>query len=78
MDKWISVKEKLPTDMKPVLTYYGFLDENGELYSGRYMGVMPYFAYDDDPHWQHEGSYGLTVTHWMPLPEPPKEMNNDG
>jgi hypothetical protein len=78
MDKWISVNDRLPRTPNAFLVYYGFKDENGEMYETRYIGTMTFFAFDKEPHWQHEGSYGLTVTHWMPLPEPPKEMNDDG
>ena len=37
----------------------------------RYTGTLSYFCFDHQPHWQHE-STGLIVTHWMPLPQPPK------
>jgi hypothetical protein len=30
-------------------------------------------GYVDRPHFSDEGFEGMTVTHWMPLPEPPKE-----
>ena len=29
---------------------------------------------DDNPNWELEG---FEVTHWMPLPQPPKEAHND-
>lgn len=73
--EWISVEERLPTDEKCVLAYYGFDRSNGDL--GRmYVGVLCYFAYDPIPHWQHE-STGLKVTRWMPLPEPPKKKGGE-
>ncbi len=37
-----------------------------------FMQVLNYYAIDPKPHFQHE-SMGETVTHWMPLPEPPEE-----
>lgn len=61
-----------------------FPDRNGEYicrhgYNGntdiKFTGVLEYYATDEKPHWQHE-SIGLIVTHWMPLPEPPKEDDN--
>lgn len=71
MSDWISVKDKLPEDERNVLVYYGFDHGDGEL-GMRFIGVLTYFAFDPQPHFQH-ASTGLKVTHWMPLPEPPKE-----
>lgn len=68
---WVSVKDRLPDNEKPVLAYYGFYREKDDL-GARFIGTLTYFSHDPDPHWQHE-STGLFVTHWMPLPEPPKE-----
>ena len=70
--RWISVKERLPGDEKPVLVYYGFWRKENAGTALRYTGTLSYFRFDPQPHWQHE-STGLIVTHWMPLPEPPKE-----
>ena len=69
--EWISVEEGLPTEQKEFLAYYGF-DNNGDGDLGMmFTGVLTYFAYDKKPHFQHE-DLRLRVTHWMPLPEPPK------
>lgn len=56
---WISVKERLPERYERILTYdkYSGVKENWLLRS--FHGVS----------W----SYGFHVTHWMPLPEPPKD-----
>lgn len=72
LSKWVSVKERLPRDEKPVLVYYGFMHKENGGTALRYTGTLSYFCFDPHPHWQHE-STGLTVTHWMELPEPPKE-----
>lgn len=69
--KWISTKDRLPEDDGPVIAIYHFKDN-----TVRYISTLSYFCFDPQPHWQHE-SVGLVVTHWMPLPEPPKE-DNDG
>ena len=69
--RWIPVEERLPERDGPVLAYYGF-SEGGEISEMRFFSVMDYYAVDPKPHFQHEGYRGLTVTHWMPLPQPPK------
>lgn len=71
--EWISIKDRLPVNEKPVLAYYGFYKEKDDL-GTRFIGTLTYFCFDPVPHWQHE-STGLFVTHWMPLPEPPKKEN---
>lgn len=58
--RWIPVTERLPKKFKDVLTYgkYGIMIDK---YIGQFCG---------------EDSFALAlrnVTHWMPLPEPPKE-----
>jgi len=71
MSEWISVKDRLPEKQMEVLAYYGFDRGDGDL-GMRFFGVLTYFAFDTQPHFQHEG-LGLSVTHWMPLPEPAEE-----
>ena len=69
--EWISVDERLPTEQKDFLVYYGFDRGDGDL-GMMFTGVLTYFAYDKKPHFQHEKSgAGLRVTHWMPLPQAP-------
>lgn len=66
----------------------GFLPEKGGEYLCRcivgdyddmpfYM-VLRYYAVDKHPHFQHEQTGGMKVTHWMPLPEPPEVEKTDG
>lgn len=64
--KWISVEDRLPDKMDPVLilTSYGKI-------------ATAYFGYGSEPDhgwvdWmRQEHTYG-SVTHWMPLPQPIK------
>ena len=63
--KWTSVEDRLPDVGQVVLTYIpnlsihtGFLTEDGD------------FMHDVLKDCKKRG---YTVTHWMPLPEPPKE-----
>ena len=59
-DGWISVKERLPRSGDTVLVYYRRGESRG-VYILRYVGrwVM--------------ADWHTKVTHWQPLPEPPKE-----
>ena len=58
---WISVEDELPKNLDDVLIHYA----DGRIEVG--------CRYSDG--WLMERSWG-PVTHWMPLPEPPKEINN--
>lgn len=69
-DEWISVKDRLPADERPVLAFVGYADD-----MIGFQTVTTYFAFDSTPHWQWDGLL-LDQQHtlyWMPLPEPPEE-----
>lgn len=66
--KWIPVTERLPEKMGKYVCRYVF----GENTDYPFEQVLWYYPQLEKPHFQHEGSMGLRVTHWMPLPEPPK------
>ena len=68
VQEWISVKDRLPGKMGQYVCRYVF----GENTDYPFYQVLWYFANLEKPHFQHEGSMGLTVTHWMPMPQPPK------
>lgn len=64
--QWISVNDRLPKDGKNVLVLIP------------YRGVvLNYVSYRESDEWyvpDRLGRFSLSdVTHWMPLPEPPKE-----
>lgn len=66
-NKWISVNEKMPEKWQ---------HENGELVN--YLVYMPDYGVDIANYFKPAERWvcmGLpaTVTHWMQLPEPPKE-----
>ncbi len=67
---WISVEERLPAEGNEVLIYNG---NAGKRYTDVWM-----LLYDEDgPYWEDTVGYQYGVdeaTHWMPLPEPPKEV----
>ena len=70
--KWISVEDELPNEEQLVL----LLCKNG----ARFVGYEKYNSYEQEPRWRIKTALNSTkllnkgkVTHWMPLPEPPKE-----
>ena len=72
-EPWVSVSERLPDDGIPVLvTYIGFND--GKLYSdGVAKWSIEENGYNGGWLWEIDGSETTVgITHWKPLPEPPK------
>lgn len=68
-NKWISVTERLPEKDGHYICNYHF----GEYPKMTFTQVLDYYATDIVPHFQHTlGDGSMKVTHWMPLPEPPK------
>ena len=61
--RWIPVSKRLPEEFTPVLTIGK--DE------------LPITAVVDGGHWYSSFEYSLNVTHWMPLPEPPEDNDNE-
>lgn len=59
MAEWISVKDRLPEHSNTVLC----VTKNGRPFVCKYDHAWK--------HWAVSGS--VKVTHWMPLPEPPKD-----
>ena len=66
--KWIPVTERLPEKQRK---YLCFCNIDGHTEYPFHM-ILDYYIADEKPHFQHECEHGLRVTHWMPLPEPPK------
>lgn len=68
--QWVSVKERLPDKCVKVLVH-------GRSYSAAVLGWV-----DNFDRWMVEDSnmliYDPSVTHWMPLPEPPAPEQDDG
>ncbi|EDB4360714.1 DUF551 domain-containing protein [Salmonella enterica] len=65
---WISCSERMPDndESKPIA-----------IFTGKCLGQGMFVAtYDDDGFFDYwEGMEIIGVTHWMPLPEPPQEVN---
>lgn len=82
--EWISVKDRMPNDRQKVLVF-----QNKTEYRITYIDICRYSknlsdvdAFDfagilHDGFYSYDPEYGYYevcgVTHWMPLPEPPKE-----
>jgi hypothetical protein len=75
MSEWISVKDEMPEYDTPVLVYR-WPDGNDEQHP-IFVAVL-----DNDVnigvHFASfvNGHIGVNITHWMPLPEPPQEIEN--
>lgn len=65
MSEWISVKERLPEPGKVLITD----GKSVHMTNGAWLYRTP----DGETRAPSNYGAGITVTHWMPLPEPPKE-----
>ncbi len=66
MSEWISVKEKLPKPYQYVLCFC----EKGVHHLDRYIIC----CVTENDEWNDVDYYDVShISHWMPLPEPPKE-----
>jgi hypothetical protein len=63
--KWISVNDRMPEDGQEVIIY----SEGGKVEAGVYYSNEFGFDYYD----VSIRDIIVNVTHWMPLPEPPKD-----
>jgi hypothetical protein len=63
VEGWISVKERLPEDHGHVLVWR----------KRQHVYKAGWFATIGRGEWRNEDNGIVTPTHWMPLPEPPKE-----
>ena len=65
--QWISVKDRLPEEKpEPDLYLVATEDEESRLFVELDLLICGKWY-----------NYGASVTHWMPLPEPPKGENDD-
>ena len=68
MDEWISVEERLPEFGEACLVYVDNTDCDGRKFINYDWGTRG---------WPHFHNYGVRVTHWRKLPEPPKEKGTE-
>lgn len=64
--KWIPVTERLPEDLARVIVFCN---------DGVFFGFCEHLIVDGEEvvEWNDFLHYPITPTHWMPIPEPPKE-----
>jgi len=67
--KWVSVEERLPDKFKAVLLVRNVNNKPGKIYFGE-LGDAGWYTLGLNQIYDAKNSY---YTHWMPLPEPPKE-----
>ena len=66
--QWISVEDRLPEKDSRVLVYFRSAKNEGIedcYFSGMRNRFVLYHTFEEIPD-------GITITHWMPMPEPPK------
>lgn len=79
MQGWISVKDRLPKSIiNKVLVWLEHDDLVGYIGFGHYEKYKGQEIWFDLEHSEAFSVRGYTVTHWMPLPEPPEEVTGDG
>lgn len=75
MSEWISVKDRLPDNKEHDWVLAQVVEDNGFMHIPK---VMEYRQskndwFEETYGWLSEHNGAFTVTHWMPLPEPPDE-----
>ena len=73
VDQWISVEERLPDDASDVLAYYDCGDDSRVMFVNYYKRCWYDSVFNDLIDDLDQGC----ITHWMPLPEPPKGVKQD-
>lgn len=87
-EKWIRVKDRLPEEEQDVLLFTRAIETYGRNGERKKTYRNTYYGYCDEGQWLTSYCHGceyiykvneknptevIEVTHWMPLPEPPKE-----
>ena len=68
--EWISVEDRLPEEGEYVLCVLKGFNYGGKIQVCKFV---PADKFKDKPYFEHFRNGFPSVTHWMPLPEPPKE-----
>ena len=71
VQEWIPVTERLPEEGEYVLCVLKGFNYGGKIQVCKFV---PADKFKDKPYFEHFRNGFPSVTHWMPLPEPPKEV----
>ena len=69
VQEWVSVDERLPKEGEYVLCVLKGFNYGGKIQVCKFV---PADKFKDKPYFEHFRNGFPSVTHWMPLPEPPK------
>ena len=70
VQEWISVAERLPEEEGWYLVYT--TPNRGHKSINKAMFCKGYAWGNFEPYWRGAGGHWANVTHWMPIPQPPK------
>ena len=74
VQEWISADDRLPEEGEYVLCVLKGFNYGGKIQVCKFV---PADKFKDKPYFEHFRNGFPSVTHWMPLPQPPKgETNN--
>ena len=69
VQEWISVDDRLPEEGEYVLCVLKGFNYGGKIQVCKFV---PADKFKDKPYFEHFRNGFPSVTHWMPLPQPPK------
>ena len=69
VQEWVSVKDRLPEEGEYVLCVLKGFNYGGKIQVCKFV---PADKFKDKPYFEHFRNGFPPVTHWMPLPHPPK------
>lgn len=69
VQEWISVEDRLPEEGEYVLCVLKGFNYGGKI---QVFKFVPADKFKDKPYFEHFRNGFPSVTHWMPLPNPPK------
>lgn len=76
MSEWISVVEELPKCSEPLVECGDWVLGYSKRYDWTGLVCRCWISQEENIcHWVGVDGCQEEVTHWMPLPEPPKEIN---
>jgi hypothetical protein len=76
VQEWISVKDRLPDNKENGWVLAQVVEDNGFMHIPKVMEYRQQINdwFEETYGWLSEHNGAFTVTHWMPLPQPPKEV----